>query len=786
MLNTHSHKNLHWSLNYFVGFSALLSIAALISYIFRDMFLIQNVDAISAAQCSQQFWKDIFSGQLPGIEWANGEWIYPMQSMLYNGISEPWNILYAFVGEHSVLTMFCVIIMLKLALAGFTFGIYIKRYSVCNRIRSIAALGYAIVLMFMAIWNPMTVLNAGYLMPLLLHATDKALRQKQYAQFALTVSLAYFVNFYLAIVLSIVCLVYGFIHFIRRVGSETSNAKIISHIIFAYLIGAFSASVVFLPALLGNQSPSIMAIVTGIIICGCLSAMLIATHGWFKESVKYKSVATAIAAMLTLSLLICGPLFLTENKVTDDGLHFFLSQSELDDFVNNPDEYKTKALALKSSAAYTLAGVEYIAIPTNDAFDVPYGFVLYKTIENEDTMNASEPRYYIYKNTYHVGMGYMYDTLLPKSDFTKLDVASQQLALMKYAVVDDDTIYTVPQISALELPATITKTNEDLYISLNIPAGYEAYLSIKNAGVKQDIKYTVKTQDGIVCTQNTTITPNNSSILIGYGLSGDVMITLHNSTFNQDDCTINAYSLSEYITKVQQSKKCTWETNKTILDGHLSTNTNGIFQLAVPYSSGWTAYVNHQPADVIKVGEGYIGIKLSKGEYDIRFEYITPGLGVGTVFSMACIASIIIWLVIEYQEKFKLLLMSSKHGSLFRFVITGCCTTTTDFLLYHILTTIGLFIPLSKGFASICAACLSFFMNRKWSFRATAEQPHKQIWKFICSQAISIGANVCTNSLVLLMFNHKILAFLCATFVSMCINYTLQKVWVFCTSSQKS
>jgi putative flippase GtrA len=774
MPETQLRKNIHWSIYYFVGFIMLALTTIVATHIFYPSFISCNANTIEVATQAHHFWNDVISGNSLTIEWVNSQWMNSWQAMLRTGVSVPWDILYFITDESAIPTMLGIMILIKIGIAGFAFGIYIKRYSICNRIRATAAFGYSVVLALLTIWNPMVILNAGYLLPMLLHAMDKALRQKKFAPFAMVVAFSYFVSFPLANVLSVICIIYSILHLIRQNKHNEDNVVVIGCTILSYVAGLCAASIIILPTIVNRCTPSVQCVITQCMAGACVSAILVATHGWFKETVRYRVIATCIAGVLALSSLICGPLCLTEQTKTTDAPHIFISYNDVEEFIKNPDKYQGINDLPQGTVAYTLSGTEYLALPVNSNIDVPYGFVLYKTIQNDN----DQPRYHIYKNTYALGVGQMYDSVMSQSDFAKLDVASQQLAMMKYAIIDDDSIYTVPHLSALELPVSFTAANNDLHITLDVPAGYELYLTIQDAP-NTTLKYSIHTNGNGAREYSTKISNENNNVLIGSNLSGPARIKIHNSPISEKQCAIFAYSISEYITHVHNFKKHTWEPGATPIEGHLNTKTNGVFQVAIPYHSGWTAYVNHEPVDIIKLGNGYMGIQLKAGEYDVRFEYIMPGLGIGIILSLTCAMGIMTWLAIEMQEKIKKLFASPKTGPLVRFLITGCCTTATDFVLYNSLTVFNVLVPVAKGIASVCAACLSFFMNRRWSFRATKEGAGHQVGRFVCSQLLSIFANVCTNSLVLTLLHSKIIAFLCATFVSMCLNYTIQRLWVF-------
>lgn len=73
---------------------------------------------------------------------------------------------------------------------------------------------------------------------------------------------------------------------------------------------------------------------------------------------------------------------------------------------------------------------------------------------------------------------------------------------------------------------------------------------------------------------------------------------------------------------------------------------------SVPYSEGWTAEVNGEPADVERVSYGFMAVKADAGTNNIVFHYRTPGLREGVYISLAALATLIAYLFIcRYTDK---------------------------------------------------------------------------------------------------------------------------------------
>lgn len=74
---------------------------------------------------------------------------------------------------------------------------------------------------------------------------------------------------------------------------------------------------------------------------------------------------------------------------------------------------------------------------------------------------------------------------------------------------------------------------------------------------------------------------------------------------------------------------------------------------SVPYEDGWSATVNGEEAEIIKVNVGFMAVKVPAGEADIRFTYRTPGLFAGLLLTGGSVLVLIAYLLLAryYRKK---------------------------------------------------------------------------------------------------------------------------------------
>ncbi len=78
----------------------------------------------------------------------------------------------------------------------------------------------------------------------------------------------------------------------------------------------------------------------------------------------------------------------------------------------------------------------------------------------------------------------------------------------------------------------------------------------------------------------------------------------------------------------------TFRRNNRGFTATISLDSENLVFFSVPYEEGWSATVNGQPAEILKVNVGFMAVVCPAGEdVTIRFDYMTPGLLYGAAIS---------------------------------------------------------------------------------------------------------------------------------------------------------
>lgn len=122
-----------------------------------------------------------------------------------------------------------------------------------------------------------------------------------------------------------------------------------------------------------------------------------------------------------------------------------------------------------------------------------------------------------------------------------------------------------------------------------------------------------------------------------------------------DQLKVTAQSLSVPTENLSSLKENTLnnisiKTNK--LTGTIDLSTSKILCLSIPYSSGWSAKVDGDPAKLLKANRMYMGLLLDAGSHEIELTYETPGLKAGVILSrIGFLLFIAIILFGQFREK---------------------------------------------------------------------------------------------------------------------------------------
>jgi uncharacterized membrane protein YfhO len=273
----------------------------------------------------------------------------------------------------------------------------------------------------------------------------------------------------------------------------------------------------------------------------------------------------------------------------------------------------------------------------------------------------------------------------------------ENLVLAEPSFQDKNINYTVECKSGVEYDGekfVVKKASAQIILSFEGISNTETYLNIKNLWfnpVSPKDNYSEEEWDKLPLISKTKLTeqakywvaPQNSNITavsgnisktqayttpkhvyytnkhdysfnMGYSEAAKTQITL---SFNQvgeytfDSLNIICQPLEFLSGQVSALKEDVLEDvviSDNLVTGNIKLEQSKLLCMSIPYGEGWTAYVNGEPAELLRVNTMYSGLLLEPGTYEIELHYFTPGLKIGIIFSIAGILALIC-IVVYFQ-----------------------------------------------------------------------------------------------------------------------------------------
>ena len=86
----------------------------------------------------------------------------------------------------------------------------------------------------------------------------------------------------------------------------------------------------------------------------------------------------------------------------------------------------------------------------------------------------------------------------------------------------------------------------------------------------------------------------------------------------------------------------------TNIVGNISSADGGMLYTSIPFSKGWTVFVDGKKTDIYPIGGGLCGVELGSGKHNIVFKYRTYGFTAGCVMSVIGIG---LYIIIAFKRK---------------------------------------------------------------------------------------------------------------------------------------
>lgn len=337
-----------------------------------------------------------------------------------------------------------------------------------------------------------------------------------------------------------------------------------------------------------------------------------------------------------------------------------------------------------------LASVRYFIIEKGMQELLPYG---YDKLANEYT-NSSGKTFQVYENPDSLPLAYTYSTYIPQDTFDSLSSTEKQKAMLQGVVLstsslpvdstldfDDSSsecvIIAGKGVNSEDNSLYVSKTNDGIQINCSRLGPGENYLLIEgmtfqaergnmsgfdsDSSVLSDFMLKILPTDTestcCFCCDDNTETVNVSesgvnggrdSILINISAlnaSGDNNIKClfeRAGEYKYNKFTIVNQPMDDIASEAAALKKDVLENiviDGNTINGDIDLDTSKFLLYSIPYSKGWTAYVDGQKAELKNANIMFMGMELAPGSHHIVLKYCTPGLKAGAIISTCGVAA---------------------------------------------------------------------------------------------------------------------------------------------------
>jgi len=319
-----------------------------------------------------------------------------------------------------------------------------------------------------------------------------------------------------------------------------------------------------------------------------------------------------------------------------------------------------------STALNALASVRHALRDRNNAEVLPYGYGHVGEVVQSDGDTVD-----IYENQYALPIGYVFDETMSVGQYQALDPVSKQAALMRCAVLEDgdDAAFASPvtdcrwQLTTadgaeLSENRVVAEKGGSLSFELASLPDSETYLlweGLRCAGPMDTDGITLRIESdagrsiGRISDPSSNYHFNQKGICVnlGYGADGITRCVVNFTAAGEflfDSLRFVSLPMDAYRSAVETLRRNAMTDIKLesdALSGTVNLDRPGVLQISLPYSSGWTASVNGEPAEIRLCGGMYMGVELPAGAHSVALCYVTPGLKTGACISAAALALII-------------------------------------------------------------------------------------------------------------------------------------------------
>ncbi len=303
----------------------------------------------------------------------------------------------------------------------------------------------------------------------------------------------------------------------------------------------------------------------------------------------------------------------------------------------------------------------------------------------------------IFKNENALPLGYGSRAFINKETFDSLTPIQRQEAMLYGTVIDENSTgielsEAEPSITSQQIPFEITESDGIEFIENGFKAKAGGWVTLSFDGMSESETYlyfeglrakagevtlpiTVSTSlsDGTVVTNSLNYKTEDSQyysgwhdFLVNLGYAEDAKKTMTitfgvSGKYTFDEMAVYCQPLTGLNERLSAYKNdslqninlnknpISYATNK--ITGTFDAGSEELMVINIPYSDGFTAYVDGEKQDILKANIMFMAIPVTSGSHEIVLEYHTPGLRGGIILSIMGLILLIACEMIGWQRR---------------------------------------------------------------------------------------------------------------------------------------
>lgn len=287
------------------------------------------------------------------------------------------------------------------------------------------------------------------------------------------------------------------------------------------------------------------------------------------------------------------------------------------------------------------------------------------------TDKPGEGKSFIKDNDYFIPFGFTYDSYVLREEFEKMNPMGKSSQVLKAIVLEEEYPNCKKEIvkeadnPKIDYEIQVLNEEESLRVYLKQDDFNEIY---EAGGGEVYVSFHKLHGDGYFYVGNKEVEMRASDNIyytgidefwisiseIKYDVNGYYFEIKFDGISDFDVSKMNIYWHEIDYSAIKERQQNTLSNLQILTNqvkGEISCSKDELLFMSIPYSVGWSAYVDGEEVDIMKANIGFMAIPLEEGTHTVELFYETPGLKVGAICSLVSLLIIIVNIIYIRKNK---------------------------------------------------------------------------------------------------------------------------------------